>query len=1371
MNINGLNNPVKQSRLYTFLKTLPKLSVVVLTDTRLAEGLSQFLSVLKPLHFLTCARDSHPGGIVFLSYHADITFSSPLQSDDGRLLSASIVFNNITFQLSGIYVPAPPTSRSAFWNFSFRPFLDSLPSTSHHLLCGDFNFTESPLDRTSSRPLFERRDADHFHTLTDQIVLHDSFRLVSPNLRDYTKKSHANTFSRLDRFYNSSSLSDCLSDYTHIAIPPFLSDHISAPLLSLHIGSSSPLGAGLWRMNTSNIGKPGLQRALLPILSGRHTSLEWDGLKLCVSKHAKHHAVVEKQRREGTIKHLLQLTTRLHQELIDAPLSLTLQQRQASAHSSLQKYLDNKFTFLRIKSHSNFSAHGERPSPFLSSFIHTKKNATQIKSLTLPDGSSTSSQSEIAGHASAFYTALFSIVKPGNPFHALWQTPQSVLPPSALSSLSSRFTKDELLLALKSLPSNKTPGLDGLPKEFYVHFWDSLADSLLDFANATLYGGDIPPSLLRAVTVLIFKKGDPALIENYRPISLLGTDYKIIAKALAMRLSPLLSSLVHTDQSGFVPGRDIRNTVLDILDTFDHCNLTSKEGLLLLVDFRKAYDTLDRNYLYSSLSHLGLPPSFIASVRSLHEGSSTSLLLNGSLGSPIPLCSGVRQGCPLAPSLFILALEPFHRYLKTRLPGISLSNTVSKLNASFADDLTIMLNNYQELPIANDALRQFESLSGEAPNWNKMALIPMGPTALQIPPPQDPLSTIPILTTSTYERVLGINLSADPNDFTFTWDPLLSVLKRRVSLFKAAHLPTESRVHIVNSYLAPSFLYQAFFHPPPPAMWKSILHLLFNFASDNKVSDSSHSLHLWKKDNLTAPSALGGLGLVHPDLRLQALGVTQVLRAFNPDPLALNTITRAAVSLPLDLHTFLAAPGIVRFISQTSLRWRLAIEHFFKLPLVVSPCPLWPEALLQEPLAFHREVARPDGKPFGLLKRERFLLACKVTVRDIVKLLPHSRSFTFTSLCEWSSRFPPTSFPGSTAIFKLICSCIPCSWVVALKGIQRQSFIQNNVWCFNSEAPNLQFVFKFLRTSPCPGSAYFDVFSIDPLSREVSDSPCGPRSLLLFSEMFPALVNGSKVFGSITDPSVLGLRLSLFAKGSPPPHSHILKLLSSPHVAPYRLRFETRFGKRVKWIKLEQAFHHSSIPPIERDVGRRILVGSIQVGSRLHWCPSIDPSCPNCPGPSPFETREHAFFNCPSVHPVISGLQHALRASCNLSLPSFLDLLVPTERSGSDDFPSLLMILCTFRAIWKSRCDSRFERSRFSPLSTTHQALRFLLLAFQSYFSPFNVPLSRHKVRRHNRHNRFCVDHHILVFSPSSPPVFHPDFLRPWFTHVPFQPH
>ena len=149
------------------------------------------------------------------------------------------------------------------------------------------------------------------------------------------------------------------------------------------------------------------------------------------------------------------------------------------------------------------------------------------------------------------------------------------------------------------MKKNKTPGYDGFPIEFYIVFWPDVSDMLVDSYNYSLENGLLSLSQRNGIITLIPKKDkDPLEIKNYRPISLLTTDYKIIAKTFANRMKDFLNDLIHLDQSGFSKGRNIGNNVRLLLDLIDYADCNNISGAVVLLDIEKAFDGVHHDFYW-----------------------------------------------------------------------------------------------------------------------------------------------------------------------------------------------------------------------------------------------------------------------------------------------------------------------------------------------------------------------------------------------------------------------------------------------------------------------------------------------------------------------------------------------------------------------------------------------------------------------------------------------------------------------------------------------------------------------------------------------------------------------------------------------------
>ena len=138
------------------------------------------------------------------------------------------------------------------------------------------------------------------------------------------------------------------------------------------------------------------------------------------------------------------------------------------------------------------------------------------------------------------------------------------------------------------MASEKSPGTDGLPSEFYKVFWEEIGESLTSALNFSFEIGQLPISQRRGIIKLIPKKdADPNLIKNWRPLTLLNCDYKIASKAIANRIKTVLPELISDDQSGFIKKRCISDNIRTLDSVIQYTANKNIPGLLLFLDFEK----------------------------------------------------------------------------------------------------------------------------------------------------------------------------------------------------------------------------------------------------------------------------------------------------------------------------------------------------------------------------------------------------------------------------------------------------------------------------------------------------------------------------------------------------------------------------------------------------------------------------------------------------------------------------------------------------------------------------------------------------------------------------------------------------------------
>ena len=252
---------------------------------------------------------------------------------------------------------------------------------------------------------------------------------------------------------------------------------------------------------------------------------------------------------------------------------------------------------------------------------------------------------------------------------------------------------DECYNVLQTFQKNESLG-NGSTAEFYSAFWPLLGKLVVDSLNYAFEYGELSNSQKQSVITLIEKKGkDKRLVKNWRPISLVNVDAKLASKTLAKRLEKVLPEVIHFNQNAFVKGRTIFDAVRTIDDVIEYARYKDIPGILVAIDFEKAFDSLNLNFLLRVLHAFNFGPSFIQWIRVLYNNASSCVMNNGFTTGPFALSRGVRQGDPLSPYLFIIALETLAIKIREDdgIKGITIRDEPVKLLSLFADDMTCFI--------------------------------------------------------------------------------------------------------------------------------------------------------------------------------------------------------------------------------------------------------------------------------------------------------------------------------------------------------------------------------------------------------------------------------------------------------------------------------------------------------------------------------------------------------------------------------------------------------------------------------------------------------------------------------------------------------
>lgn len=298
-----------------------------------------------------------------------------------------------------------------------------------------------------------------------------------------------------------------------------------------------------------------------------------------------------------------------------------------------------------------------------------------------------------------------------------------------LSGLEAPFSEEEVHAAIKGLAANRASGPGGLTNEFLKKFWTIIKTDIMRVFGE-LYGGNLDLSQFnRANIIMIQKKEEARCVKDYRPISIINIIPKLISKVLANRLCVYLPDLISMQQTAFIKGRFIAENFISTRELLHHVSRTKSQAIFTKIDFSKAFDSLKWGFLLEIMRARSFPVIWVNWITMILQSASSRVLINGHKSEYFIHRRGLRQGDPISPMLFILAVEVLQQMVhvlnSTLRRPISSKITESILALQYADDSVFITNADQQSLIAFKLLlRTFTAISGLRINFLKSSMVP-----------------------------------------------------------------------------------------------------------------------------------------------------------------------------------------------------------------------------------------------------------------------------------------------------------------------------------------------------------------------------------------------------------------------------------------------------------------------------------------------------------------------------------------------------------------------------------------------------------------------------------------------------------------------
>ena len=299
------------------------------------------------------------------------------------------------------------------------------------------------------------------------------------------------------------------------------------------------------------------------------------------------------------------------------------------------------------------------------------------------------------------------------------------------ASCEAVVTECEVRDALKQVGLNKSPRVDGLPYEVYLRMSHMFVPILTDMFNHWFAQGAIPGSVTKGVITLLKKGGRHVWegLDDYRPITLLNTELKILSRVLANRLQLIISDLIGPKQTFAVKGRSIQDNLHLIREVLEGIK-DDTEAALISLDQSMAFDRVDHRFLATVLETAGFKPEFRRWISMMYHNPQAVVQVNGRRSGAMATERSVRQGCPLSPLLYVLALEPLLHRLRDEgtsptLRGVPFVGCLAARVSAFADDITVFVSRRLDIEAVKVVVVEYERIAGAKVNaWRGSNTLP-----------------------------------------------------------------------------------------------------------------------------------------------------------------------------------------------------------------------------------------------------------------------------------------------------------------------------------------------------------------------------------------------------------------------------------------------------------------------------------------------------------------------------------------------------------------------------------------------------------------------------------------------------------------------
>lgn len=895
-NVRGSRNPLKRDRIRNLFKSHQN-SIVCLQETHcknLAEANTWANEWIRGEPSVwkheTCSNVSNnfttrSRGTMTLMDDSNIKLIDQHIFEEGRAVFTLIKIMDFDIDeliLVNIYAPNDKKDRCSFFKNLHKEIENwqKLHNCDQLMVTGDFNCITDAQDRSNCKDDFRIQNdvsSRELVNLINELNLVDVWRKFHPDIKQFTWRQvdsnnvNRNVAVRLDKWYVSPTLIGNI-DKCYI-VPCTISDHLPV-MLKMKSLRGIKRGKGFWKFNNSLLDCEYFCRNIEEFWEGwrilKPTGkdiLEWWEAGKSKIKEIATNISKQKAKIRNEIDKILKAEFQVALFHFDSNPSAENAVKLQQAKFNLERVEKENIKGLKIRARVKWCEKGETSDKY---FINLEKYRGKLKTVTKirkEDGTITEKMDEILETQSSFYKQLYTESVTDNDTQVFFlNSIDKKLDDNDRDECEGLINLNEAYRAMKNINNNKSPGSDGLSKEFFSKFWDILGNDLVEVFNTAYTFNCLTESQKNAIITLLYKNGEKEDVKNWRPISLLNADFKILAKCLANRLKKCMDKLVHPDQTCGIKGRTIFENIIFAQDAIFAANKLNKPLAIISLDQTKAFDRLNHGFMFKILKKFGFGDSFINWIKTLYTDINSQICTNGYVSEPFNLERGVRQGCPLSPMIYTLATESLLCAIRKSndIKGFQCPDNKESKVKGYADDTAVYVRDMASIQKTIDLVNKFGLASESKINLAKTYILLCGPLIVHQPVHSD----------LNYERdkikLLGVWVG-NTDTTESNWRPVVNKITKTLGMWSYRDLTVKGKSIIVNMLALSKVWYLASVCVLPENICTAIEEIVKKFLTTSKT-------RLVKRDIWSMPEMYGGINCIDIRLKAKSLKVKWLLK-------------------------------------------------------------------------------------------------------------------------------------------------------------------------------------------------------------------------------------------------------------------------------------------------------------------------------------------------------------------------------------------------------------------------------------------------------------------------------------------------------------